>query len=372
MRATFDINYYCRESKASKKTGLAPIELSIIINGRRVFINLPKKYAPEAFKREIKVKDSPINIWLKAMNDKVTIIQSEMMRHNIPVTADGLKEYIRTGGVKSYDLVTLFSEFLEEYRGRVTEKTISKYKIVMKLWKECSPNLNELNMVTLQDGKRFYKFLQDRYEQSTVSGMATKIKTIFKYAIDLGLIQTNPMGGIRIDKGEKEVDYLLEDELERIRVCRLPTPCYERVRDLFMFQAGTGMSYCDMAELTKDDVRIQNGTYYISKKRKKTDVEYTTILLSSAVDVWIKYKGKLPVISNQRYNTYLKVIQGIVGLNKSLHSHLARHTFACTALNRGIRLEIVSRALGHTNTRQTQHYARLNTNTTITELSKIF
>ncbi|QTE39778.1 tyrosine-type recombinase/integrase [Mucilaginibacter sp. P25] len=66
------------------------------------------------------------------------------------------------------------------------------------------------------------------------------------------------------------------------------------------------------------------------------------------------------MLSNQKMNSYLKEIAGIVGINKELTFHIARHTFATTiTLNHGVPIETVSKLLGHTNIKQTQHYAKL-------------
>lgn len=59
-------------------------------------------------------------------------------------------------------------------------------------------------------------------------------------------------------------------------------------------------------------------------------------------------------------NAYLKEIATIAGINKELTFHIARHTFATTiTLNHGVPIETVSKMLGHTNIKQTQHYAKL-------------
>lgn len=370
MRATFNINYYCRKSKVNRK-GEAPIELSIIINGRRQNMNLPRKYRPELFERDMKRPNSELRAYIAETDRMIMRVQTEMMENDIPLTAGSLREYIKSGGVKPYDMDMLFDDFINDITPRVSSRTVRKYQIVINLWKNCSPNMTDLKTATLLDGQRFYRFLQDRYEQSTVSGMATKMKSIFRYAVDGGFLKMNPMANIRISKGEKDVEFLSEEEIESIRKAGMPSPCYERVRDMFLFQAGTGLAYADIAALRKDDVKEENGTYYITKRREKTGVEYTTVLLPFAVDIWRRYGGSLPVISNQRYNIYLKIVQAAAGLKKSLHSHLARDSFACYALNRGIRIEIVSKALGHTNLRQTQHYAKLMKSTIVNELRMI-
>ena len=67
-----------------------------------------------------------------------------------------------------------------------------------------------------------------------------------------------------------------------------------------------------------------------------------------------------PVLSNQKMNSYLKEIASVCGINKDLTFHIARHTFATTVtLSSGVPIESVSKMLGHTNIKTTQHYAKI-------------
>jgi len=68
----------------------------------------------------------------------------------------------------------------------------------------------------------------------------------------------------------------------------------------------------------------------------------------------------LPVLSNQKSNAYLKEIADLCGIKKNLTTHLARHTFATTVtLSNGVGIESVSKMLGHTSIKTTQHYAKI-------------
>jgi len=92
-------------------------------------------------------------------------------------------------------------------------------------------------------------------------------------------------------------------------------------------------------------------------------------LLPMAEEILNKYKqhpqcqneGKLlPVLSNQKMNSYLKEIAALCEINKELTFHIARHTFATTVtLTNGVPIESVSKMLGHKNLRTTQHYAKI-------------
>lgn len=85
-----------------------------------------------------------------------------------------------------------------------------------------------------------------------------------------------------------------------------------------------------------------------------------------------KYDYQLNVISNQKMNSYLHIIEKQIGFKKSLHSHLARHSYCTLLLNKGIRLEVVSKAAGHKSTKITQRfYAHLEDRTVIDEVAAV-
>ena len=89
-------------------------------------------------------------------------------------------------------------------------------------------------------------------------------------------------------------------------------------------------------------------------------MNFTIPILSPAWDILMKYNGKLPIISNVKYNEYLKIVAQAVGIDKPVSSHWARHTGATLLLNEGIDMKIVSKICGHSSTRITEQiYAKL-------------
>ena len=54
-RQTFSVKFYCRKGKAAKN-GAASIEMSIIVNGERVFVTLPRKMKPEDFQKQTSMR----------------------------------------------------------------------------------------------------------------------------------------------------------------------------------------------------------------------------------------------------------------------------------------------------------------------------
>ena len=82
-----------------------------------------------------------------------------------------------------------------------------------------------------------------------------------------------------------------------------------------------------------------------------------------------KYGWWLPVLSNVKYNEYLKVVAQTAGVDKPITSHWARHTGATVLLNAGVDMETVARVLGHSSTRVTRTtYARLLDDTVVRKM----
>lgn len=163
--------------------------------------------------------------------------------------------------------------------------------------------------------------------------------------------------------------FLTEKELSTIMNKTFTLDRLNVVRDIFVFYALTGLSFSDVEGLKPEHVSVdEDGNYWIHKARQKTKNLCSIPYLESARAIAEKYKGHplcesrgvlLPVISNQRMNSYLGEIAGICGINKPLTMHIARHSFACLALANGVSMEVIARMLGHSDIRTTKIYAKV-------------
>ena len=191
-------------------------------------------------------------------------------------------------------------------------------------------------------------------------------------AIDEGFLKRNPYKWVQIDKDKNNglKKHLTPEEFIKLKKAVMPTRSLERIRDLFVFQTYTCMSYVDLVAF---DAKLitSNGVY--TSHRGKTGVEFTFYVMKPARDILQKYGGELPLVSNVKYNQYLKAMAQHAGIDKPVSSHWARHTGATILLNEGnVDMEVISRILGHTSTRQTREtYAKL-LDTTIETAMKVY
>lgn len=376
-KTTSSVAFYCRESKANKQ-GYAPIELALTINGERVFINTPRKEKPELYKKAIESKKgNEIKEYCDLMRGKVNIAMNDLISHSLPITTASIREYIQSGGIKSYTVKDLFEGYLAILKTRVgsslTSGVYRKYELVYEQFKRYVKETDECSLITPALIQQVFADMYAKYDKSTAAGYMTKLKTFITYGIDNNKISINPFQNIKIEKGHKPIDYLTEEEIEILKNAPIENESLSRVRDCAVFQIASGIAYCDVLSLEPDDLKCENGTYYINKRRQKTGTEYFSIVLPVGVEIFKKYGGKLPMISNQKYNMMLKTIGAICGLKTSLHSHLFRHSYCTMLLNRGVPLKTVSRCAGHSNSKITEaFYAHLHNSTIISEVSAVF
>jgi Site-specific recombinase XerD len=376
-RNAANVSFYCRESKKNKD-GTAPIEISLVINRKRCYVQLPRKEAPATFKREINSKkDNDLKDYLRSVRVRLNEIETAFLRDGQALTAESLRDYFKTGGYVIYTVGELFDDFMRILAKRVNvdlkPKTYRKYEIARDKFYKILPPTEPVTSITHAVIMDYQASMNQYLDYVTTNGYCQRVKTVVQFGIDNGRLKVNPFSGIKLRKGEKSVQFLTEEEVDKIRTTDFRNESLNRIRDLFVFQAASGLSYTDMAKLKPEDVqRAPNGQYYIHDKRNKTGVYYTAVILDEGVEVLKRYNFRLPIISNHKVNTYLKAIRDICGIDKPIFSHVARHTYATRCLNRGIRLEVVAKLLGHSTTKITQHYAKLLQKSILAEVQDAF
>lgn len=189
------------------------------------------------------------------------------------------------------------------------------------------------------------------------------LKALLNRAYKFEKIASNPYDRLKgqFKRGEKEnVEYLTEDEMRKFEAMVLPEgSALDIAHDLFIFQMYTGLPYSDMQAFDISDYKWDGHRWNHVGERIKTGVPYVSNLLPPALRVLEKYDMSIPKMNNADYNHQLKALGLMAGIKTRLHSHLARHTFATYMLRNGVKIENVSKMLGHTNITQTQRYAKV-------------
>src|SRR5690606_20951744 len=211
----------------------------------------------------------------------------------------------------------------------------------------------------------YYMKVEKKIKQVTINKHIERLRKIIKLALAEGFLERDPFLLFSPKKIITEVIYLNTEELKLMEKYSFSQERLQKVADMFIFCCYTGLPYQEMASLKKENI-IQgfDGKKWIQIYRQKTKKTLTVPLLKKAENILNKYKEDtsfLPVISNQQFNSYLKEIAAVLGIEKRITHHTARKTFASTVLlYNDIPMETVSELLGHSNMKVTQmHYAKV-------------
>lgn len=219
--------------------------------------------------------------------------------------------------------------------------------------------LKELSLQFLDDFDYYLK-TEKKQEQVTINKTIQRLRTPIKQAISEGYLDRDPFILHKSKTVRKTVIFLNTEELKILEEISLQQKRLSIIQDLFIFCCYTGLAYNEMANLEKRNIQIGfDGVNWIQMKREKTQRQISIPILPKAQEIIKKYSGInqliFPSISNQKFNSYLKEIGDITGIQKRLTHHTARKTFASTVLlYNDVPMEIVSELLGHSNMTITQ------------------
>ncbi len=226
-------------------------------------------------------------------------------------------------------------------------------------FKKADYPLEELSLQFLDDFDYYLK-TEKKQEQITINKTIQRLRAPIKQAISEGYLDRDPFVLHKSKTVRKSVIFLTAEELKTLENAVLQQKRLVIIQDLFIFCCYTGLAYNEMACLEKKHIQIGfDNVNWIQMKREKTQRQISIPILPKAQEIIEKYTTEsnriLPTISNQKFNSYLKEIADILGIEKRLTHHIARKTFASTVLlYNDVPMEIVSELLGHSNMTITQ------------------
>ncbi|RLJ97915.1 site-specific integrase [Tenacibaculum discolor] len=264
-------------------------------------------------------------------------------------------------------------DFKEVSWDRYVENKRKVEKFIKFKYKRNDIKLNKLNLKFINDLEYYYK-TELKLSQATINRSLQRVKKIVQFGIDENYLEKNPFSLYKSTKHKVELIYLTTEELKDLEEFKFNQVRLAQIRDLFVFCCYTGLAYQEMSSLRAEHVvKGFDNDYWIEMHRQKTSSKIAIPLLPKAKLLLKKYGYNLPKISNQKFNSYLKEIADIVGINKKLTHHVARKTFATTVLlYNGVSMEVVSELLGHSRLQVTQeHYAKVVRKKVSNEIDKL-
>ena len=381
---------------APKKNGLIPVMCRITVNGKI-----------SQFSCKLDVEEKTWNIELGRVSGRSTVAQEtnrmlDKIRVGINkayqdicdkdnyVTAEKVRNTFLGMGMNHETLLAVFRQHNEDY-----EKQVGKIKSLRSYWKYCivykhleefikqrykvsDIALKELAPAFITDFELFLR-TEKNHCNNTVWSYMMPFRSIIFMAINNGWLQRDPFYAYSITKEETKRGFLSKEEINLLIKGTFKKPSYTLIRDLFIFCTFTGLSWTDMANLTKENLQTSfDGHLWIKTNRQKTGTESNIRLLDVAKHIIEKYDGMtdddklLPVPCYVNCKNSIKVIAKKCGIKKNVTWHMSRHTYATTVcLSNDVPIETLSKMLGHRSIRTTQIYAKITAEKVSRDMEKL-
>lgn len=221
------------------------------------------------------------------------------------------------------DLINYLDKYLEFKKNDITYNTKKKINVIKQLlMRYVDYSKKPLNLTDI-DGNFKMSFeaycLENLYAPNTIATAFKFIKTICNHAKSNGLNISSQLGNIKVKQTKVDNIYLTFEELDKIEKTEKEkfTDSLLNARDWLIISCYTGQRISDFMRFTDKQIRVENGKSLLEFTQVKTGKNMTVPLHQKVLEILKKRDGKFPyVISDQKYNAYIKKVCEIAEINE--------------------------------------------------------
>ncbi|MCR9062714.1 MAG: site-specific integrase [Cytophagales bacterium] len=322
------------------------------------------------------------NLILEKRHNEIKDIIFHLIVEKDEVSFSAISEKLNPNKKNSLYFSDRFSQFYETQKSQLKSGTLRHYRVFRNQFNEFNNHKDiKVSNIDFSIYSNFSNWLINEKGQknTTVNKRLKILKTFLKFCSKSGIYESANLANFTLLKehnptkialSEKELKLIWEHDFSE-------NPRLDKAKDLFIFGCATGLRESDIQNLKpsnfKDDFIYQN----ILKTSRQSGIPLNAYSKTIAE----KYNYKLPKLSQQRLNDYLKEIGQVVGIMEEeivvefqggkrteklipryelLSSHVARRTFITLSILKGIPIPVIQSITGHRDLTSFQKYIQIN------------
>ena len=233
--------------------------------------------------------------------------------------------------------------------------------------------LKKVNKQTLRN--YLAKLMEQKYAKSSIARKLSAIRSFYRYLMREELIGASPAATTvspRLDKRLPE--FLTQEEAKRlVESPDISQPQGQRDRALLEMLYASGLRVSELVNINIEQVNLATNEMRVWGKGAKERVVLIGEPAAAALNNYIN-EGRKELLGGKKNNALfvnrygerilVRRVQKILNkysksINKSVHPHVLRHTFATHLLDGGADLKVVQELLGHADLSSTQIYTHV-------------
>ena len=236
-------------------------------------------------------------------------------------------------------------------------------------------SLKDVDRLTLRD--YLAHLMKEGLVKASIARKLSAIRSFYRYLLQVGLVSTSPVATTSSPKLDKRLpSFLTLAEVRRLlETPDLSTPQGQRDRALLELLYASGLRVSELVQLNLEQINLDTREIRVWGKGSK---ERVVLMGKPAAEVLAAYisEGRLKLLGGKRSSTLfvnryggrlperriqriLGKYAGLAGIDKGVHPHMLRHTFATHMLDGGADLRVVQELLGHAALSSTQIYTHV-------------
>lgn len=339
---------------------------------------LPKEWDRLLSKVIIQTTDSQRAAYLLGVSSAIeaerTAIESliAVLQNQREYTVSEVVDYYRSQARSGY-LFPFMQHLIALLKDAGQHKTASTYITALRNFKEFN-NHQDIHFERLNGTliKRLEMYLRGKkVSNNSISCYMRVLRAVYNRAVECGLTaQRRPFAHVYTGIAKTVKRAVGQQVMVNLQTLDLTSrPDLAEARELFMFSFYTrGMSFVDMARLTKQNINDGILTYRRSKTGQSLSIKVEPCI-AAIIERYSHLSANtdylLPILTGnskdydsalRKQNRRLRVLSSLLNLSKPLSSYVSRHSWATLAASKGVPVQVISEGMGHENERTTRIY----------------
>jgi len=407
----FKITFYIDKANSNKE-GFAPIKVNISLDYKDIsktigrvkprHWNKTKQRVSPPRPHEKENDHAVINASLDKYETDAESYFRKCEVEKIHITHAIVKDYLKgqeiifTPPVKK-DLWEAYEEFLkigEIEKANNTNKNRKTIKNYLKIFENETGYQMTFDSIDMAffDKLKEHVLVSKSHGYNYLSSITDKFKAFMGWSLGRDYHTNTIYKKFSAPEKEGSIIHLTFPELQHLINFTFENKKLQKARDFYCFGCMTGLRYCDLQRLTKDN--ISDGMIKITTQKTNRDVMIPLFPgVQTIIDRYPEPHKLLPKFSNQKLNLYIKQCCKKAEINtpteyksfeknvtktefKAKHeligTHTARKTFICLAYDRGLDIEMIKSITGITREKTLRRYLHVSNDTKKEKLTKAF